>query len=304
MRSFRLLPLLLAPLACRQGSGGGDQGRILVEDGLGREVRLERPADRIVSLAPAHTEILFALGAGDRLRGRDAFSDHPPAALEVPSIGSVHPRPNLESVLLLYPDLALAGGTMDPSDVRALEGLGIPVYASGVIAGLEDVYADILAVSRLCGLPSEGDRLVAGLVERVTAVRERVRSAATRPLVFYEIDGSDPARPWTAGPSSFIGELIELAGGRNLGDAGSTPYFQVSIEELVARDPEIILLGSAARAAASPELVAARPGWSSLSAVKTGAVHPIDDDIVSRPGPRVALGLESIARRIHPELFR
>ena len=279
-------------------------GGIAVEDGLGRPVRLERPAERIVSLAPAHTEILFALGAGDRLRGRDSFSDHPREALEVPSIGSAHPRPNLESILLLRPDLALVGGTMDPSDVRALEAIGIPVYASGVIATLEDVYADVLAISRLCGRPGEGDRLAAALAGRVEAVRKRARTATRKPLVYYEIDASDPARPWIPGPHSFLGELIELAGGSNLGDAGSAPYFQVSIEEIVSRDPDCILLGSAARGLAGPEIVAARPGWSSLSAVKRGAVHALDDDIVSRPGPRVALALETIARLIHPELFR
>jgi iron complex transport system substrate-binding protein len=144
---------------------------------------------------------------------------------------------------------------------------------------------------------------VASLVERVDAVRERARSARTRPLVYYEIDASDPARPWTPGPRSFIGKLIDLAGGRNLGDAGSAPYFQVSLEELIARDPDCILLGSAGRGA-SPGPVAARPGWTSLSAVKSGAVHAVDDDIVSRPGPRVALALETIAKLIHPELFR
>jgi iron complex transport system substrate-binding protein len=143
----------LVPLACSEGNGGAAREGIVVEDGLGREVHVERAAGRIVSLAPAHTEILFALGVGDRLRGRDSFSDHPPESLEIPSIGSAHPRPNLESILLIRPDLALAGGTMDPTDVRAMERMGIPVYASGVAASLEDVYADLLAVSRLCGLP-------------------------------------------------------------------------------------------------------------------------------------------------------
>jgi len=124
-----------------------------------------------------------------------------------------------------------------------------------------------------------------------------------RPRTFYEIDASDPARPWTAGPDSFIDQMLTLAGGDNIGRVGNDLYFQMSLEELVAQDPEIIILGSATYGGQTPETVAARAGWEDIAAVQTGNVHTFDDNLVSRPGPRVVDGLEALARLIHPDLF-
>jgi iron complex transport system substrate-binding protein len=303
---FLLLLLAAAALffpACeRPASSDGGPAAIVLTDRLGRELRLAAPARRIVSLAPSGTETLFAIGAQDRLIARDARSLHPPEAAAIASIGEVYPRVNLEVVLGLEPDLVLAAGTTQAEDVRALAALGLKVYATSIASGLEDIYRDILGIGAVVGRDAEAARLVESLRRRAGAVAERCARAATRPRVLYEIDASDPGKPWTAGPESFIQQMLSIAGGESVGRAGGGKYFQMSLESLVLADPEIIVLGSSTYGSQKPEDVARRPGWGGLTAVRRGAVHPFDDDLISRPGPRVIDGLEALARLLHPEL--
>ena len=276
---------------------------IAVTDGLGRQVTLAAPATRIVSLAPSNTEMLFALGAGDRLIGRDEFSDYPAEALAVPSIGSLYPSVNTEAVVALEPDLVLAAGITNPADVERLAELGLTVYATRVNTGLDQIYTDLLDVGTLTGRAAEAQALVDSLKARVEAVTTKTSAAAEKPVVFYEIDATEPAKPWTAGPNSFIAQLIGMAGGTNAGDIAADQYAQLSLEQLVAQDPAIIILGSATYGGQTPELVAQRTGWENITAVENGAVYTFDDNLVSRPGPRVVDGLEQLAALIHPELF-
>jgi len=276
---------------------------VTLTDSLGREVTLDAPPARIVTLAPSNTETLFALGAGDLLVGRDNFSDYPPEALEVESIGSLYPQVNAEAIVALEPDLVLAAGVTNADDVIGLGDLGLTVFATRTDTQLEDIYKDILDVGQLVGRPTEAEALVADLRAREEAVTSKTDEAAERPRVFYEIDASDPARPWTAGPGSFIDQMLTLAGGDNVGQAGADDYFQISLEELVAQDPEVIILGSATYGGQTPETVAARAGWESITAVAANNIHIFEDNLVSRPGPRVIDGLEALAKLIHPELF-
>jgi iron complex transport system substrate-binding protein len=276
---------------------------IAVTDGLGRQVTLAAPATRIVSLAPSNTEMLFALGAGDRLIGRDEFSDYPAEALAVPSIGSLYPSVNTEAVVALEPDLVLAAGITNPADVERLAELGLTVYATRVNTGLDQIYTDLLDVGTLTGRAAEAEALVDSLKARVEAVTSKTSAVADKPVVFYEIDATEPAKPWTAGPNSFIAQLIGMAGGTNAGDIAADQYAQLSLEQLVAQDPAIIILGSATYGGQTPELVAQRTGWENIAAVENGAVYTFDDNLVSRPGPRVVDGLEQLAALIHPELF-
>lgn len=276
---------------------------ITVTDGLGREVTLAAPATRIVSLAPSNTEALFALGAGDRLVGRDAYSDFPPEALAVESIGDPYASVNTEGIVAMAPDLVLAGGITSPETVEQLAGLGLTVYATRVNTSLDDIYTDLLDIGTLTGQATEAAALVADLKSRVDAVTAKTSSASERPVVFYELDATEPSKPWTPGPNTFMSQLISLAGGVNAGDIATDQYVQLSLEQLVAQDPAIIVLGSATYGGQTPELVAQRAGWETIAAVENGAVYTFDDNLVSRPGPRVVDGLEQLARLIHPELF-
>jgi iron complex transport system substrate-binding protein len=275
---------------------------IVITDGLGREVTLDAPATSIVSLAPSNTEILFALGAGDTLIGRDEFSDYPPEALDVTSIGSLYPSVNAEAIVALQPDLVLAAGVTNPDDVQKLEDLGLTVYSTQFDVTLDDIYEDITNVAILVGKEVEAEAVVQSLKDRVDAVETTTATAAEQPVVFYEVDATEPNKPWTAGSGTFVDRLITSAGGINAG--GSTPdYFQMSIEELVVQNPDIIVLGSATYGGQTPELVAARPGWETIAAVQNNAVYTFDDNLISRPGPRIVDGLEALAKLIHPELF-
>lgn len=274
---------------------------VTITDGLGRDVTIAANPQRIVSLAASVTEIVFAVGAGDRLVGRDEFSDYPPEALDVESIGSLFPNVNAEAVVALQPDLVIAAGITNPDDVNALAQLGLNVFATRFDVTIQDIYADILDVGELTGQSEAAEEVVGDMQARMQAV-QNATGAAERPVVFYEIDATEPSKPWTAGTGTFIDTLIEMAGGENAGGSASD-YFQISLEELVAQDPQIIVLGSSTFGGQTPELVAAREGWGDIAAVQDGAIYTFDDNLVSRPGPRIVDGLEALARIIHPDLF-
>lgn len=271
-------------------------------DGLGRTVQLPAPATRIVSLAPSNTEILFAIGAGEQVVGRDDFSDYPAEAQNLPGVGGGFGDYNIEAIVDLQPDLVLAAEINTPEQVKALADLGITVYLLSNPTTLEEMYGNLELVGRLAGKSEQARDLVESLKGRVAAVDELISQVDSKPTVFYELDGTDPSKPWTAGAGTFIDALIARAGGVNITSDLTGQYMQFSIEELLVRDPEIILLGDAAYGV-TPESVAQRTGWTDLQAVKNNRIYPFDDNLVSRPGPRLVDGLEELARLIHPELF-
>lgn len=272
-------------------------------DGLGREVTLKAIPQRIVSIAPSNTEILFAIGAGDQVVGRDQFSDYPEATKNVTNIGSAFDKLNTELIVSLKPDLVLAAEINTPEQVKQLEDLGITVYYLKNPHTLEELYGNLETVARLTGHEAETATLVEALKKRVVAVDAKIATVSSRPSVFYELDSTDPAKPYTAGKDSFVTLLIERAGGSNIA-ADLEGYPQMSLEQIVAADPTFIILGDATWGGVTPEMVAARPGWENLSAVKNEKVVPFDDNLVSRPGPRLVDGLEQLAKLLHPELFQ
>jgi iron complex transport system substrate-binding protein len=257
-------------------------------DGLGREVTLNGPAQQIVSIAPSNTEILFAIGAGDQVIGRDQFSDYPEAAQNVTDIGSAFEELNTELIISLKPDLVLA------AEINTVYYLNNPHT-------LEEMYSNLEIVAQLTGHEAEAATLIESLKQRVVAVDEKIAPISSRPSVFYELDSTDPAKPFTAGKDTFITLLIERAGGHNIA-ADLEGYPQMSLEQIVAADPTMIILGDSMWGV-TPEAVASRPGWENLSAVKNGQVVPFEDNLVSRPGPRLVDGLEQLAKLLHPELF-
>jgi iron complex transport system substrate-binding protein len=275
---------------------------VTLTDSLGRTVTLAAPAQRIVSLAPSNTEILFAIGAGSQIVGRDEFSDYPEAAKSLPSVGGSMGQYSNEQITALKPDLVLAGGINTPEQVKSLEDLGLTVFYLGNPLTLDDLYANMETVGALTDQVAGAAKLNEDLRKRVGIVDKLMVGVTEKPVVFYEVDASDPSKPYTAGPGTFIDSLIQRAGGQNL--PGLTdPYPQVSLELVVAADPAIILLGDSLYGT-TPETVAQRAGWDTLSAVKNAKVFPFDDNLVSRPGPRLVDGLEALAKVLHPELFK
>jgi len=275
---------------------------INLTDGLGRTVSLAEPAARIVSLAPSATEILFAVGAGEQVIGRDSFSNYPEAAANVQDVGGSMGDYSFEVIASLNPDLVIATEINTPEQVKALEDLGLTVYYIKNPVQLDGLFPILETVGQLTGHETEASALVKDLTARVAAVTETVAKAQTAPLVFYELDGSDPAKPWTSGPDTFMDQLIQMAGGVNVGAVMQDAWAQISLEELLVQDPDLILLGDAAYGVPA-EQVAARSGWQTLSAVQNNTIHPFNDDTASRPGPRMVDALEELAKLLHPELY-
>jgi iron complex transport system substrate-binding protein len=292
LRKTLLVTLLFTLLLTACGAASPTPGNLTFTDGLGREVKLEAPAQRIVSLAPSNTEILFALDAGSQVVGRDNLSDYPEAAKAVTDIGSAFEALNTELIVSLKPDLVLTAEINRADQVKALEDLGITVYYLKNPTTLEELYTNLEVVAQLTGHEADAAQLI----------DEKIATATEKPTVFYELDASDPAKPYTVGKGTFITLLIERAGGQNIaGDLDAYP--QLSLEQVVAADPDFIILGNSAYGI-TPESVASRPGWSGLSAVANNQVVPFDDNLVSRPGPRLVEGLEALAKLLHPDLFQ
>jgi iron complex transport system substrate-binding protein len=274
-------------------------GPITLTDGLGRTVELPGPAQRIVSLTPATTEILFAVGAGAQVVGRDMFSDYPAEALDAADIGGSWGEYNTEAIVSLQPDLVLAGGINPPELVANLESLGLTVYFLSNPTTLDELYTNIQIFGSMTGNESAAADLIANLDARAKAVDAKLAGVTEKPVVYYELD----ATPYTAGPGTFVDQLIARAGGTNFGASMDSAWAQISLEQLLVANPAIIVLGDSAYGE-TPEIVAARPGWSALTAVKDLQIFPFDDNLVSRPGPRLVDGLEALARLIHPEAFK
>jgi len=276
---------------------------ITVTDGLGREVTVPAPPQRIISLAPSNTEILFAIGAGDQVVGVTEFCNYPPEAQTREKIGGFSAKTiSVEKIVALEPDLVFSVGEIQQPVIEALEQVGIPVVALAART-FDEVYADIQLAGRLTGHPEEAAQVVAQMKQRVAAVQEKVAAIPPeeRLTVFWEV-WDEPLI--TAGPGTFIGQMIEMAGGVNIFADVTEDWPQVSVEEVVKRNPAVILGPDTHADKLTPEQIAQRPGWDQIEAVRNGRIHLINGDITSRPGPRLADALEAIAQALYPDLFK
>lgn len=268
----------------------------LVDD-EGTEVAIVARPERIVSLTPATTEILFAIGAGPRVVAKvEDIADHPPEAATLPVVATFA-GVDVEAIVALEADLVVAGGSglsQGPA-VEQLRNAGIAVlvtYPTTVDGALDGIRTIGLAA----GEAETADTLARSMAEQIEAIRT-VTADAARPRVFYEIDYGQAI--FTPPADSIYGQMIRLAGGDPI---SGDPGYAISIETLVAADPQVILLGDAAYGV-SAEQVAARPGWADMTAVVEGRIHPVDDILITRPGPRLVRGLQELLGAIHPELL-
>lgn len=271
---------------------------VTLTDDEGTSVDIESEPETIVSLTPAATETLFALGVGDRIAAKaEDFFVYPPEAAQIPDVAKFN-EVDVEKIASLEPDLVIAGGNFfTPEEaidrMRELGMTVLVVYAPTV----EKVFADIALLGHAVGRSAEaGD-----IVERMRAEFDAVEAAvagAPRPRLFYEIDATGAF--YGPADNSFLAEMIELAGADPI-TTGSPDKFDISVERLIEQDPELILLADAAFGV-TPEQVADRPGWDVMTAVEAGDIRPIDDQTITRPGPRLSQGLRLLAATIHPDV--
>jgi iron complex transport system substrate-binding protein len=268
-------------------------GPITVTDDSGVEVTLDEPAAAIVSLAPANTEIAYAVGAGDKMVAGTSYDDYPEEAKALPKIGDFA-NPNVEKIASYSPDLVLAAGGIQADLREQLEGLGMTVYVvdpktyDGVIATIENI-------GKLAGT----EDTAAAVTDAMTAAQMEVQAAVgdlAPATTFLEIY-SEPLM--TAGTDTFIDDMIAIAGGENIGATAGSGFPNFSTEVLVKTDPAVYIADSGSMS--EPGDIAKRAGFGELTAVKDGKVYVIDDNIIARPGPRLADGLRALAGYIHPE---
>jgi len=296
-----LVLAVMALAACPQDRPGAEgpraQGAIQVEDDLHQRLVLQRPARKIASLSPSNTEILFELGCGDRILLRDQLSSYPAAARALPATNAFNLSP--EHIAGFSPDLVLLSHA-DQGRVAGLRRIGLAV-ATFDPRDLEGLYANIATIGRLCSASTKARETIVGLRARIGRVRAAVRGRP-RPRVYVETDGTDPLKPWTAGKGSFVDQLIEIAGGKNIVADLDRPFAQISAEEIFSRDPDVIVVMDVGGAPGTGgQRLRARTGWEDLRAVRSGRiVESIHADLLSRPGPRLVDGLELLARALHP----
>ena len=269
----------------------------IVTDQLGRHVMVPATPQRVVSLAPSITEIIFALDQGHRLQGVTTYSDFPSEAVKLPKVGS-YVHLDLEKIVALKPDLCIAIKDGNPRVVaQRLESLKIPVYAVHP-NNLKTIMKTVLEIGALLKAKDQAAKLVQNMELRIQKVTSLVAKSTHRPRVFFQI-GVSPIV--SVGTHTFIHELIDIAGGTNLA-AGPIPYPRFSREKVLALSPEIIIITSMARKAIFEKVKAEWEKWPDMSAVRDQHIYVEDSNFFDRPTPRLVDGLELLFRLIHPEL--
>lgn len=272
-----------------------------VTDRLDRVVHLEQPAKRIVSLSPAMTELLFALDLGGSIVGTTKHCNYPPAALELPRVGGgTLESISLEAIIDAKPDLVLCKWDSHQSLVSSLERLNVPSLAIGA-QSLDELFEQAKWVGLMTGHEEQADALIAEMSSRrdeLTAIVSRVKPEPSL-KVFYEV-WDDPLM--TAGPHSFIDELLSLAGLENIVGDTEVSYPQISSEIVLQADPDLILAPTTHFETVSIDEIRSRPGWESMSAVKEERIYLISGDEVSRCGPRILDALAEIIQAAYPEV--
>ena len=298
MRKFILFVVLFIFASLLINTAFSAEFPLKVRDDVRRTVIIPKLPQRIISTAPANTEILFALGLGEKVVGVTTWCNYPKEATKKEKIGDFQ-NPNVEKILSLKPDLVVATGGIQIPVVEKLQQLGIPVYVIDPKT-IEDVITAIYRIGYITGQEKNARDLGFSLKLRISAVVSKVRKASQKPKVFFEL-WHEPLM--SVGPGSFVDDLIKKAGGINIAGGAKTAYPIFSLEELIKEDPDIII-GAASSMGAGPSNIATRPGWLSLGAIRNGKVFTIDDDIVFRAGPRLVDALEIMAKYLHPGLFR
>jgi len=270
---------------------------LTIVDSLGRNVTIFKQPERVVSLAPSNTEILFALGLGDKVVGVTEYCNYPLAAQEKEKVGGFS-TVSVERVVALEPDLILAAGIHE-SIVGDLERLGLTVVVLDS-KNVDDILENIILVGKITRQVGVAEELTASMEHRINAITSKVENAEGTE-VFY-VTWHDPLR--TVGPGTNIHELIQLAGGSNIAGDARVDYPIYSLETLIERDPDVIIISSK-HGAGGPtvENIGTLLQDRGISAVRNRRIYEIDADLVVRDGPRVVDGLEEMAKCIHPELF-
>jgi len=277
---------------------------MIVVDDFGRSVTINSPPNRIVSTAPSNTEILFALGLGEKVVGVTKYCDWPPLVLDRVKEGKItviggYADPSLEGVVSLKPDLVVAATNLQLNFISALQNRGVTVIGLNP-RNIVEVFNNLRLIGTICNKTDEANRLVESLQRRYDYVLERTGKASSRPKVYYEL-WYDPLMSF--GGNTVVDDLIQKAGGQNIFHDSPAPYPIIGAEMVIQKNPDIIIVPIGYMGGVSKSDFEKRPGWSMIEAVKKNRIYTLNENTLIRPGPRLFNGLENLASVIHPELF-
>lgn len=274
---------------------------VAVKDLLGREILFDKFPERIISLVPSATEVIFATGAGDKLVGVTEYCTYPPEAREKEIVGGYSAETIiLEKLIYLNPDLVIVGGEYHSTVISALEKSGIAAFSMDM-QSIEDIYAGLAFI----GFITENQDIAENRIKYMKDKEQQIRSMVSeipenlRITVFWEV-WSDPLM--TAGRNSFINELIETAGGINIFSDFDTEFPVISAENVIYSNPEAIIKNS--HNSTYTDDIKNRLGWDTISAVKNNRIYLLDEDIISRPGPRIIIALGLISKNLYPDFYK
>ena len=277
-----------------EGTSTATPASIEVTDSSGETIVLEAPASRIVSHSPAATEILFAIGAGDLVVAADEYSNYPAEAESLPKV--TYSTPDPEQDLAFDPDLVIFAGRQE-SSLDHFRELDLRVFYLEEPRDLEGVFANIRALGQLTGHETQAEAVVADMQATLDEVAAAIADVEEGPLVFWELTED----LYTVSPDSFIGSALSFVKARNVAAGVDGDFPQLSSEAIVEANPDVILMADAGFV--DPAGVPDRAGWSAITAVANDAIYPVDGDVMSRPGPRIAQGIEDLARLLYPDRF-
>lgn len=273
---------------------------ITVSDDTGRSLTIDKKPEKIVSLAPSNTEILYALGLGGKVVGNTEYCDYPEEAKDVEKVGGFS-DPNIEKIVSLEPDLVL-GATMHEKHVADMEKLGLKVVLINA-TNIDGVMKDVELVGQITGQTQEAETVVSDMQEKVSGVQTALKDLADdkKVKVFY-LMWDDPIT--TVGSNTLISDVLITAGGVNVAADAEQDYPNYSLEVLVTKNPDAIVytkMGSGT--GLNPDTIKSKSGWEAISAVKNDRIYSIDDNLMSRPGPRIVDGLIETAKVLYPDRF-
>ena len=271
---------------------------ITVVDSRNQEIVFESPPQRIISLSPAHTEIFYELGLDDNLVGTDTFSDFPSDARIKPKVGDAF-NINLEAIAELEPDLVY---TTFETPVTALEDMGVKVLYLFAAADIQGVIENIKLIGSITNKTDQAETMATSMERKIEDIRFRLSNTGIEERIYYELDPG----LYTAGPESFIGDILGLLKTHNISQGISNPYPKLSQEIIIESDPTIIILGDSIEyltTGVTVQQVKDRPSWHNISAIRNDRIYPFNDSLISRPGPRIIEGINQLALLIHPKLF-
>lgn len=305
-RNWLLLPLLLIVILVPLLSGCSDakpnpglSGNypLTIEDSYGRQVTISQLPQRIISLAPSNTEILYALGLGERVVGVTENCDYPAEAAQVEKVGGFQ-GPNMEKIIAAQPDLILADSLSGKETVEQLAAAGLAVIAVRS-DNLQHLFSNIKLIGQATEAAAAAEELVSDLEARLQVVADKIKavSEGDRAQVFYEVWHDDLM---SCGPNTFLAGIIKSAGGINVMDDATSDWPLVNLETLITKNPQVIILGHGGQ---TPAEVLQRSTWKTMDAVKNNRIYALNPDIWNRPGPRVLDAVEELARILYPSLF-